>query len=83
MSSSPLPKGYGVQTSQITPLNPPLEREEARNLVPPQYIRGGLGWGKNQLLELLQTCVYTVAPQGRGAGGEGKTLCHQAGLALN
>ncbi|WP_375472366.1 hypothetical protein, partial [uncultured Nostoc sp.] len=43
-------------------------------LFPPQYIRGGLGWGKTDaktsVNQLFQTCVYTVAPQaGRLAQG--------------
>ncbi len=42
------------------PPQSPLERGEAGNSSPLPFTRGGLGWGKNQLLKLLQTCVYTV-----------------------
>jgi hypothetical protein len=36
---------YGVHTSRITPLNPPLERGETGNPVPSLMHRGKLGWG--------------------------------------
>ena len=56
---------YGVHTSRITPLNPPIYWGEMRFPVPSPTHRGGLGWGKtdakNQVSKLFQTCVYTVA----------------------
>jgi hypothetical protein len=47
LNSYPLPYNYGVHTSRITPLNPPLERgeKEIKSSSLP-FIRGGLGWGK-------------------------------------
>ncbi len=41
------------------------------------FTRGGLGWGKNQLLKLLQTCVYTVGGtlKAPSLSGLGDRLC--------
>ena len=64
----PLPAcGYGVHTSRITPLNPPLERGETRESRSLPFTRGGLGWGNSRTGSDSITCVYTVAPLfGRG-----------------
>ncbi|MGV0108143.1 Low-complexity protein [Nostoc sp. DSM 114160] len=51
----------GVHTSLITPLNPPdaLGGNKKSGSLP--FARGGLGWGKTDIYQRLQTCVYTVA----------------------
>ncbi len=50
-----------VHTSQITPLNPPLERGETRKSSSLPFPRGGLGWGNSRTDSDSITCVYTVA----------------------
>jgi hypothetical protein len=50
---------YGVHTSRITPLNPPLIKggNEISGSLP--FTRGGLGWGKTCLLQLFSNlCVH-------------------------
>ena len=42
------------------PPQSPLGKGGSRKSSSLPFTRGGLGWGKNQLLKLLQTCVYTV-----------------------
>jgi hypothetical protein len=61
----PPQSAYGVHTSRITPLNPPLERRETGKSSSLPFLRGGLGWGKTRIHQLLETCVYTVATMGR------------------
>ncbi|MBD2677496.1 MULTISPECIES: DUF3592 domain-containing protein [Nostoc] len=55
LSPSPLAKGYGVHTSRITPLNPPLVRGEIREFCSLPFTRGGLGRGKTRIYQLLHT----------------------------
>jgi hypothetical protein len=50
---------------KIPPRSPSLERGKTRFLVPSPFLKGELGWGKNNaktsISQILQTCVYTVA----------------------
>ena len=59
---------YGVQTSQITPLNPPLERGETGKSNSLPFTRGGLGRGDfahviGQELKALNTPVILIIDQ--------------------
>ncbi len=65
------------------PPQSPLVKGGSRKSSSLPFTRGGLGWGKNQIRKLLQTCVYTIASTrrealnfphslaGKGAGGLG------------
>ncbi len=49
------------------PPQSPLGKGGSRKSSSLPFTRAGLGWGKNQIRKLLQTCVYTVASTSREA----------------
>ena len=59
------------------PPQSPLGKGGSRKSSSLPFTRGGLGWGKNQLLKLLQTCVYTIGGtlKARFLRGLGDLLC--------
>ncbi|RCJ37742.1 hypothetical protein A6769_12685 [Nostoc punctiforme NIES-2108] len=66
LHSSPL-QGYGVTQLELPPLIPPMFWGETGKSSSLPFSRGGLGWGKIQIHQVFQTCVYTTAPTGREA----------------
>ncbi|MEH2452580.1 hypothetical protein [Nostoc sp.] len=66
---SPLTKATVYTQVELPPLIPPYKGGKQKKCCSLPFIRGGLGWGKTEIYQLLETCVYTVAYQGRTTGG--------------
>ena len=54
---------------ELPPLIPPYKGGKQKKYCSLPFIRGGLGWGKTEIYQLLETCVYTVPYQGGTIGG--------------